>query len=193
MIRIANFFDCSKLVKLHLRCLPYSLNSKLGTKHLESLYKSLLGTEDSKVLISEENGNLRGFISGFVNYGEVLRRTQATLSISFILNIAKELIKKPLIILDILDTVWITSTIRRRASNNSIGYISTWGVAPEYQGSTIGLQLFGQMTKYLKESGSRKILIDVRKSNNRVFEFYARTGYKVIERTLLSVIMEREY
>lgn len=193
MIRFASSSDCSSIVRLHERCLPYSLNSKIGTKHLEKLYVSLLGTKDSYVFISDENGEINGFISGFMNYGEVLRKTRSTLRLSIVLKITKVFFIKPSVILDVLDTIWITTIIRRKASKYPMGYISTWGVAPESQGSTIGLQLFGQITKYLKDSDSKRVVIDVRRSNQRVYEFYSRTGYNKIGITLLSVVMERIY
>ncbi len=57
------------------------------------------------------------------------------------------------------------------------GWINYLGVSPEYQGRSIGTNLMKKAEEILRGRGCPKINLMIRKSNQKVIEFYKKLGF----------------
>ena len=66
------------------------------------------------------------------------------------------------------------------------GWLNLVAVAPEQQGQGIGKKLVEHAIDQLKQSGCKKVNIQVRQGNQAVVAFYQRLGFDIEERISLS-------
>ncbi len=179
------------VVSLHQLVLGETLNSRLGKRHLEHLYRVMLQTPDCFVWIAVSESRPVGFISGALDLDSVKPLLLKTMPISGWINIALSFIRHPDLFVKWTHGNQVGRPILMQGKRID-PILTTIGIDPNFQGLGIGKSLIHELENYFKAHGVRTYRLDTLETNGQAHAFYKSLGFVFAEIRADSVIYLKE-
>ncbi len=178
--------DIPAVVVLHRKAISYSLNARLGKRHLSRIYKFVNKSEIAVVNIAEIDGKVVGAISATINSEKL--STEIIKSFSQKLLLATNLIIRPWLLYNVLEQYQLSlPVIYDNLLINSC--LASIAVAPEYRGQGIGKKLVASVEDYFKSQNIKFYRLDTFKTNTNAQAFYKKLGFVELKRKMRSCIL----
>ncbi|MGD8327596.1 MAG: GNAT family N-acetyltransferase [Sphingomonadales bacterium] len=167
-----------QVAELHIIGIDQGFLSSLGKKFLVLLYKAIDESDDSVLIVENENGVITGFISG----GHGMRSIYKRMILHFpqlMLALLPQILN-PLKLWGILEILThqrhdgINADISRLPHHELFSVV----VAPNYRGKGIAEKLYSSLCRYFSEHGVNEFKILVGKNLEAAHHFYQRMGAK---------------
>ena len=179
------------VVHLHQSVLGETLNSRLGAKHLEHLYRVMLQSPDCFIGIALSDSNLAGFISGALNLNAIKPVLLKTMPPSGWLNIALRFLRHPDLLVEWMHGNQVGQPIFLQGKRvDSI--LTTIGVDQNFQGFGIGKKLVHELEQYFKAHGVTAYRLDTLTTNDQARRFYESQGFAPNEIRAGSILYLKE-
>jgi ribosomal protein S18 acetylase RimI-like enzyme len=172
---------------IHRVVMSYSLNARIGERHLLDLYKQIQKDDNviGKVLV--RNGRAVGLCLGTTNILATQNEVKKCLTQSLIS------ILNPLFMIrnvsGIIDSIHLF--FRTRKIDIPANYILLWFIDPGVQGLGLGRLVLNETLENIDLRNKSKTFVDVRKTSFRAIESYRKVGFENYDETILSLILSR--
>lgn len=177
MISQAKTEDLLEIVQIHRKVLPYTINSRVGSKFLHSLYSVLLKNPSSnQVLVYKENQSVLGFASFCTDLNKTNLNVLKHLSLTAYVGILLFLITHPASLGELFSRNKFSNYLENKFKN-PYPTILTIGVDPSVQGKGVGKQLMKEVFDYFKKHRISTFYVDTQTSNKGAILFYEKSGF----------------
>jgi len=139
IVRRATVEDLPGIVTIHQRAFSNFFLTRLGSEFLHRYYGLVLNCSGGIVLVSEENGILKGFVCGFVEPAEFYRLMRRNGRI-FVLPALSALLRHPSLAANVLNGVLRIQTLASQGPARSCE-LSSIAVSPDAGSSGLGKAL----------------------------------------------------
>lgn len=178
LVRDLTSLDSIELSSIHLRSFDGFFLSSLGRKFLTQFYSALLKDQNGVGVGIEIDGQICCFAVGSKQekgfYKALIKRN----GVSFIASAFIPLISRPNRILQLLNS--FKGGGRKKYFDS--GTLLSICVDPKQQTKGLGIKVLAEFEKRLIESGCDSVSLTTdAKDNERVNDFYLRSGYELIE------------
>ena len=183
--------DILTVAKLHHHYIPYSFNSRLGIRHLNFIYKSLLNSNDSIAFVAEVNGAVVGAVAmtfDAKNFSNVLLRN---LNLFDLINLLLKIIVKPNLIFDWYKDRNLLEPVLHK-NNIVLGRMSSIFVDIKFRKLGIAIKLLDQAEQTFLQKGEKFCMVDIREFNKEVVIFYLMRGFKQVEKRGNNLILVKK-
>ncbi len=177
-VRRAEAKDCRDVAELHRNFLPESFLGTLPLPFLRLLYSALCDWEKGILLVVEENGKIKGFLSGTVNTRKFFAYFKKTRFFRGAVSLLPVLIRKGAFI-RIRETVLYGSRNENNASFPEAELLSIV-VAGSAQGQGLGNRLFDAFAEWCAAQGVKKFKIAAGEQLEKANSFYRSRGCEII-------------
>lgn len=175
MIRTATRDDIAAIVELHERVLAWSINGRLGRRHLTTMYLALFEGADIVAYLVERNGQLLGFLLATTDYSCARSRTRSALGWRGALRILAGALARPADWIDIFETVFVVPRLMRRTGLSA--ELLAWVADPKLSlGRVAGYECMMAGLAELRRRGHPKCLAQVLRGNPGPNKFHERLG-----------------
>ncbi len=185
LIRKATKHDLSNIVKVHQAAFPYFFMTQLGESFLIEYYRIILRYEKGILLVYENDNQIIGFVSGFVEpdmFYNFLRNRRWVLGIKVVWSV----LKRPGLFKRVLASYGRTGDGREKIAN--VCELSSVAVLPGQSGYGIGQELVRSFLNQAEAfKASMVYLYTDANNNNRVNQFYSNLGF-IRERNFIAPI-----
>ncbi len=168
--------NASSCARLHLKCLPEDFLASLGYKFLYSLYKSMLQLDDISAWGIFYKSELTGFVIGISDSSTMTIRILRKNFKELVLWLTFKLIVNPLIIFNLLDTLFYSSRQPHKCESELL-FI---GVSEKWRRNEVGNRLIEQLFRDFKQKGIKCFSVNVYQKNLRANLFYQKLNGKLI-------------
>lgn len=176
------------IVRIHRTVLGYTINSRLGDKHLAHMYRYMSQNPECYTGVAFDDDTPVGIISGTVNMERTKSGLLGSLKPKQWLNIALKTIREPSLIAE-----WQKSNVIGRQvcfDGRAVDPILTSiGVDPNYQGKGVGKQLIGVLEKFFVLRKIGIYHLDTLSINHHARAFYKNLGFQEVDTRSDSVIL----
>lgn len=211
MINYASQNDLCKIAKCHIAAFPQSVTSLLGEKVVVSMLKWYLSAPNKFLFYLEENGIVIGYCGGFViddseAYGSSSGMTQFGFNqaaVSFVfrpwLLFHPEVINKyNFILTNIIRKMGLKKETPISISQPKVegepltAGLVVIGVIPTMQQKGLGTIIQQEFEAKARSMGAKRLLLTVKKSNERAIRSYQLNGYHIDKDEGSSYLMIKE-
>jgi ribosomal protein S18 acetylase RimI-like enzyme len=179
-----------EVVRVHRVGLAYSANSKLGSKHLAFLYRTMSRDPGSYVGVGLVNERPVGVISGTIDAGRLRAHMLRAISPANLVTLIAGVILQPGFLVDWWRSRAIAAPIRY-AGTEVTAVLTAIAVAPEFQGVGIGRHLVRALEAFFSEHRVTTYRLDTLISNEQASAFYKRLGFQEVARRADSLVFLR--
>lgn len=182
-LRIRNLTeaDLDDVVSIHLDTFKGFFLSLLGGKFLNTLYKSFIYDKNSICLVSELDGEVRGFVIGNIKPENLFSKMLKRRGIILFFHSLKALVENPKIV---SKKLFFALSYRGEAPSGykSPALLSSIGVDPSGKNQGIGSHLIMAFCWEAFIKGSDVVYLTTDKlKNNSVNSFYLKNGFNVLD------------
>lgn len=177
--------DLGQVSKLHIEAIPYSINSKMGSRRVENLYKECLGNSDFLSLVAVSEGNIVAFISGTKDFSSLSHSAIKSLKLGDLIVLLRHSTPKALF-LDLMDSFSVSRNLNKNFKNSFI--LTSWGSDRQISSQVPAAGVYISLIEECKILGITEMVADVRKTNISVANAYLRIGFQIYKTTPLSQI-----
>lgn len=182
-----------EVVELHLSVLGYTLNAKLGLRHLNHLYRVILQEQQNGlVLVSLDNN---GRVDGFISACRDLQKIEVAINKSFaFLNyciITGYFFHHPGDLRKLVSHYLFSRHLRLKYPS-PFASILTLGVDPYKQRSGIGRLLICELVRYFAGSSVRTLYVDTLVTNYKAIHFYEKQDFNPLETVWGNLILAKK-
>ncbi|MCL5432984.1 MAG: GNAT family N-acetyltransferase [Patescibacteria group bacterium] len=182
MLRKGKKADVNKLARIHFLELESDFLPSLGEKFLRLLYLNLIQSKDIYIWVEDSNGNIRGFVVGSENFDVVFKQIIIKNFIKYIFLILPQILKKPAIINNIIETLFYTRRVRINASRAELIVIS---VLKKYQRIGLGKGLVFALEETFISKKIKQYKVSVNAANLVANTFYSSLNFKKVSNFFL--------
>jgi ribosomal protein S18 acetylase RimI-like enzyme len=177
-----------RIVEIHRSELAYTLNSRLGPKHLAFMYDFMAADSNSCVRVACSGGSPVGVISGTVDPDGIKSAMLGALGLELSLNIFISFLRTPSLIGE-----WQKGNVIARqvfVEDHPVDAIlTTICVDQAYRGKGVGRHLVHALEDYFALKGVSVYRLDTLTQNSTARTFYRNLGFEEIETRRDSVVM----
>jgi len=183
--------NIDSVVELHLSSLSYSINSKLGFRHLTNIYKRMAADSDSLIAVATAEQRTIGVVSATLNSGTLRRQLIAEASPAEKLSLLGRMLLHPSIFSE-----WIQS----RSHSQPVIYkdaivnpcLTAIAVATNVRRHGVGRTLIEAVDKFVQSSGNLAYFLETRSINEASRNFYAKMGFVEVEQRGRDIVLIKE-
>ncbi|OQX90885.1 MAG: hypothetical protein B6D57_01685 [Candidatus Coatesbacteria bacterium 4484_99] len=199
LIREMNKEDLENVVIIHNKAFPYYFMTHLGNRFLYHYYATFLNSNHSLSLVSEEKGNITGFVVGPHKSLEHKKEAIKYLSLRLIPIILYKLIFSPGVIAHIL--LRFGQTIRilvkePKAPPSSLpeprALLASIAVSKKARLGT-GISLINEFTKRMKELGTGCVITSTDSDNKAAKRAFLHSNFKLLDQKCIEGRMIERY
>ena len=177
-----------EVILIHHEGLGYTLNSKLGKKHLAFLYSSMQNDPDCHVGVALAEGRPIGVVSGTLNDARLRSRLFRSMSAERLTATAVRLVLQPRMIVQWFQENAPGALLKR--DDQEIGAVlTTLAVAGSHRGLGVGRQLVDDLEGFFGERNVSRYRLETLVANGTAREFYGGLGFEEIARKGKSVVL----
>lgn len=167
--------DERAVAELHRESINTGFLSSLGFPFLKVLYRAMEDSDNAFVLVYEEGGELKGFVSGVKNlrvfYSEFVRRNLVPAVISMFPSLVR---------IDFVRKAFETLIYPQKTDNLPEAELLSIAVREELRGKGIALLLFRKFVEEMEKRGVKRFKVVVGSSNFRANGFYKKVGFRLL-------------
>lgn len=171
MIEEFTISHLDRVVDLHYKILSWSINSRLGKKHIYNLYKTILNSNNCFGYVFIQNDELIGVITGTTDWKVSQKELYTNYSIKDYLSLLFICLKKPVDFIDIFENIFLLPKALAKINlpTQALTFITdtTASAAP-----FVAVKLFIQFKKHLKEKAINSFFSQVAKYDKKPNNFY---------------------
>jgi ribosomal protein S18 acetylase RimI-like enzyme len=185
-VRLANESDLPKIAEIHIRTMPKSINSALGSEQLVDVYEQTLCRQSVTILVAVDGTDILGFICGCSNYEDLYSGAKGSLSLRKAVQAYRAL---GLVALasEVIDLLHYLSKLK---SLGSFFYMSNWAMLPTADPIS-GTLIFRAMLKRALSDCSGKVVVTVERRNHAMLKFYKKMGFEIATSTRRTLFLMR--
>lgn len=176
MLKVGSKSDVEQLAKIHFTELKSDFLPSLGIKFLVSLYREILKSKDNTVLVFKEENEVKGFIVGSKNFEKSFKKILRNNFLDFIFILFPEVVKNPLILKKIFETVLYTKKQGEKLPKSELVVIA---VSEKSHRKGLGSKLVIALEKDFIKKRIRNYIVSVNKKNIIANHFYKSLGFKL--------------
>lgn len=178
--------DVKQAVDIHIRAIPYSINSLLGEKHLADIYRTMVRMDGALALVAIDGaGRVVGVVTGLLDPRMILRAMARPVILG---PLAVRLLAHPQVIMVSLSAIFGTASRRPRGVRTLLSSIA---VADAARGQGVGTRLVAALDAAFTTRGITHYWLETRCSNPAALAFYAKLGFVEFSRTRRDVCFVR--
>lgn len=162
-----------QVARLHVRCLDQGFLATLGEGFLALMYEAIDGAEASTLLVEEEGGEVRGFITGGTGMGPIYRRMMRS-PVRLGLSLAPVALR-PRKVRRILEILRYSGAGGLPDGLPDAELLSL-AVAPEWRGKAVADRLYQRLVEDFRCRGVDAFRITVGEALAPAHRFYQRMG-----------------
>lgn len=178
------------LARLHGQVLGYTLNSRMGAYHLETLYRVMAGDKAGYVGSIYVGAELAGFVSGALTMDVIKAALMRTMTFSHWVNFGFFFLSHPLALYDLSNAIQISRPVMYEGGLVT-ATLSTIGVNPAFRGRGFGKKLVLALEGFFQRNGVDVYHLDTLITNRSARSFYAGLGFVELEFRADSVILAK--
>jgi len=189
MIRRATADDIDAIARLHGRVLDWSINGRLGTDHLRTMYGALFRGDDIVAFVAEYKAGLAGFMVATSDLRQARSRMRRVLGFRGMARILLGSSLHPADWIDLLETATVVPRAMRRvrAAAELLAWVSDPALAI---GRVAAYRCMMATLDEMERRGHRRCYAQVLRSNHGPHEFHRRLGSRVTAKFIRNVIYE---
>jgi len=176
-LRSANRHDLNAVVRIHQRAFKGFLMTALGPRFLKGYYRAVLEYTQPIFLVAEREGELVGFVAGFVNpprFYAQLRQHKIPLALAAISHLAW----RPRLWRRALSSLRRAKNLSAETDAPQLAELASLAVDPNAQGHGIGRQLVQGFLNKARTYGVKEVVLTTDAHNNdAVNAFYQKLGF----------------
>lgn len=175
MIRIATPGDIDSIVELHSRVLGWSINGRLGSDHIHTMYSALFSADDIVAFVVERQKQLKGFLVASTDYKKARSRTRAAIGLRGAARILLGCLPRPADWVDLIETVILVPAVMRKVKLSA--ELLAWVADPsDTIGRLAAYECMMAVLGELRRRGHQRCLAQVLKTNLGPNKFHLRMG-----------------
>lgn len=176
-LRSANERDLDAIVRVHQKAFRGFLMTLLGPRFLRGYYQCVLEYPQAIFLVAELEGQVVGFVAGFVNPPRFYARIRQR-KLSLALVAASHLVWRPHLWQRTLTSMRRVKTTALDKDVPHLAELASLGVAPHVQGRSIGKQLVQAFLETAARHNVHEVMLTTDAHNNdTVNAFYQNLGF----------------
>ena len=175
------------VVRIHQDVLGYTFNSRLGSKHLSFIYRTMAQHNESYVGVALLDDQPVGMISGTLNPDKTKMRLLNSFKPLQWLNLVSQVLKQP----SIINEWWKGNIIGRELNfegETVHPILTTIAVDANFHGKGIGRRLVHNLECFFKQKGIHYYRLDTVTTNDGARAFYKSLRYQEIETKADSIL-----
>lgn len=188
MLARAQKKDLDKIVKIHMSVLPHTLNAKIGSDFLHSLYSVVLEDPQSVVWVYIEQNEVIAFASITDDLGRTDSKIIRKVGLVSIVRALSYFIFHPAEIKQLIAKKSFSSHLEKEYGS-PYPTILTIGVDPKVQSKGIGSQLIAKIYEHFSSLNLSTFYVDTELTNTGAISFYRKNGFVEVENFLNNKIM----
>lgn len=169
--------DVVAVVDIHVAAFPGYFLTSLGPRFLALYYAQVVRAKLGIGLVVARDGRVLGFAAGEFSPGRFYRELFWRRCLAFGFYALKAVARKPSILLRMTRQVF--QRVEAPTSDN-VARLASLAVAPEEQEHGYGRLLVSGFIERVNDRGGKTILLEARKENQTVVQFYLLMGFKVV-------------
>jgi GNAT superfamily N-acetyltransferase len=182
----SEFLD--EVILIHQGGLGYTLNSRLGKKHLAFLYDSMQHDPDCHVGVALAGGRPVGVVSGTLNAARLRSRLLRSMPLDRLAAIAVRLMLQPWMIVQWLQENAIGGPMKRDGQE-VVAELTTLAVAASHRGLGAGRRLVIDLERFFSKCNVGSYRLETLVANGAARAFYGGLGFAEIARRGSSVVL----
>ncbi len=176
-LRAASERDLNAVVRVHQQAFKGFLMTLLGPRFLRGYYQCVLEYALPIFLTAEHEGQIVGFVAGFVNPPRFYRQLRQR-KLSLALAAASYLIWRPHLWRRALNSLRRAENLSSSDDEPTLAELASIGVSPLAQGTGVGRQLVQEFLQQARKQGVQEVVLTTDAHNNdAVNAFYQRLGF----------------
>ena len=178
--------DIPVVVVLHRKAISYSLNARLGKKHLSKIYDCVRISNLAIVNVVEVDGKISGVVSATTNPEKL--SAEIIKSFSQKLLLAINLIIRPWLLYNVLEHFRMASPV---IYNDTLikPCLTAIAVVPECRGKGLGKKLIASIESFFVSQNIDCYKLDTFKTNTNARIFYKKLGFVETQQIGRNVIL----
>ncbi|NLF39440.1 GNAT family N-acetyltransferase [bacterium] len=182
--------DIPAAVRIHTEGMPYSLNVRLGGKHLAYVYEKTMAHKASIAVGAFCGGELAGVVSATRDPQALAGHLMSGLGARRLCALCARLLARPWLVLDYFEARRLGRPV---VSNGEAveACLTAIVVAPDYRGRRVAQALVHAVDAFMRDNGIKTYRLDTRVSNERSQAFYRKEGFVEAERRGRNIIFVR--
>lgn len=162
-----------QIAQIHLQEINQGFLSQLGLKFLTKLYKAMIFSKNSFVVVAKENNQIVGFISGCTNLNHFYRHFLKKYFFSICFILLPKIFK-----ISIFKKIKETLQYKNTKNNLPPEELLSIGVVKKFQGQGIAQALLTEFIKEMKKRKVNQFKVIVGEKLPRAIAFYEKMGFK---------------
>jgi len=183
--------DIPEVVNIHREAIGYSLNARLGSRHLSNIYACVKKSESAIVNVAEVDGIICGVVSAATNPEKLSSEIIKSLSFKQKLLLAINFIIRPWQICNIREHRHLSLPVAYKSVQVS-ACLTVLAVAPQHRGKGISKTLITSVEDYFKSQNINYYRLDTFSTNTNARTFYNYLGFDEIGQVGRNVILVKE-
>jgi len=174
-ISLATKEDSIQIAKIHKQEINQGFLSQLGVKFLSKLYERMISSENSFVIVSKNNDEIIGFISGCTNLKKFYKDFLRKYIFWAIINLLPKFLNFATIT-KIFETLKYSKKEKRKSLPET--ELLVIAVKKEFHGQKVAQKMFDLFVEEMKNRKIKQFKVVVGESLSRAIGFYEKMGFK---------------
>ena len=183
--------DIPMVVNIHREAIGYSLNARLGSRHLSHIYACVLNSDSAIVNVIEVDGIMVGVVSATTNPDKLSAEIKKSLSFKQKLLLAVSFVIRPWLIYNLWEHFRLSPpVVYKNILINAC--LTAIAVKPQYRGKGLGKALIDSVENYFRSQDVECYRLDTFKTNKNARRFYNKLGFVEIGEIGRNIILVKE-
>ena len=177
-----------EVIVIHQSGLGYTLNSRLGSRHLAYLYDSMQRDKDSHVGVALADGRPVGVVSGTLNAERLKSMLMRSMPLDRLAAIAVRLVFQPWLIVEWMSERATGAPLQHKGAEIA-AELTTIAVDGSFQGLGVGRQLVDDLEQFFSRRHITSYRLETLVENTAARAFYGRLGFVESARRGKSIVL----
>lgn len=183
--------DIARVVEIHLKAMPYTLNARLGGAHLSYLYRSMATLPGCLTAVARSEGVVVGAVTAALDPNQVSGSLKRGLSAKHVLGVMGAFAREPWLIRDF----WESNRLGRAVLHRGQWVrpcLTAILVTPSARQRGVGRVLVSEVDAFVRGNGLHAYHLDTRLDNVAARHFYARLGFIEVDTVGRNMVLVRD-